>query len=197
MFLTSKVGKMRKNSILAGVVILAGVAVSAANAQEQNPPPFTGAARTGSTYVSGVRVDVNWVYGRTSEVYVSVSGDVNTVGAQILTAVQRVTGCVGTTVRKTAAGTSEFDAVVRANCRTRWGDEDARSVQVATFSSKRAADNLFIELNLAGLLSTIQRSRSGGRTYYRVLTPAYRSPSEVSEVLAYVKGLGYRDAILR
>lgn len=188
---------MFKNSILSSVLAVSILLPASAFAQEQNPPPFTGATRTGSTTVSGVRVNLNWVYGRSSEVFVSVNGDVTNVGAQILTAVHRVTGCVGSTVRKTAAGTSDYDAVVRANCRTQWGDDDPRSVQVATFSSKRAADALFIELNLAGLLSTIQRMRSGGRTYYRVLTPAYRSPAQVSEVLAYVKALGYRDAIVR
>jgi hypothetical protein len=168
-----------------------------AYAQNANLDPFTGAARTATTFVVGKKVTLNWVYGRTSEVYISADIETSKIGAELLSTVRNVTGCVGKTVSKIGSSLDEFDALVRANCRTRWEGGGSRSIQVATFKTQKSADSLFLTLSLAGLLPTIRKSKVRGRLRYSVFTSGYRSPSEVAEVLAYLKGIGYHNTTVR
>ncbi|UTS82821.1 hypothetical protein OL67_003931 (plasmid) [Phaeobacter piscinae] len=167
-----------------------------ASAQSLIERPFEGAARSVNVSVAGERVNVNWIYGRSSDVVLTYRSAANISDQVLLNAVYQATGCVGSSLKPLSRSSQHVSQISRANCRTRWGDGKPRAIQIATFRSNRAAQDLFLQLNISDVPAVVSRQRSGGRTYYRVTTNSYQSPSQVAELLAFVKGMGFRDAFI-
>lgn len=67
-------------------------------------------------------------------------------------------------------------------------------IQIGIFSIEANANNTGASLRNAGIIPTILRQESQGKTFWRVIVGPATNTSERAEVLTRVKGLGYSDA---
>ena len=67
-------------------------------------------------------------------------------------------------------------------------------IQIGLFSVEENASNTGVALRNAGVVPTIQKKESSGKTYYRVTVGPTTNAAERAAVLKKVKGLGYTDA---
>lgn len=67
-------------------------------------------------------------------------------------------------------------------------------IQIGLFSVEQNANNTGIALRQAGIMPTIQKNESRGKTYYRVTVGPTTNAAERTAVLKKIKGLGYTDA---
>ena len=67
-------------------------------------------------------------------------------------------------------------------------------VQIGLFSVEQNANNTGIALRNVGILPTIQKNESSGKTYYRVTVGPATNTADRAAVLKKVKDLGYTDA---
>lgn len=175
------------------VALLTGTSAVAQSPVER---PFVGEARSANVTVAGTRVNVNWIYGRSSDVVVTYRANANLPEERLTRAVFAKTGCAPSEFRPLSRSSTQVSQITTANCRTAWGDGRPRAIQIATFSTNRAAQDLFLRLNVSDVPALVSRQRSNGRTYYRVTTHRYQSPSQLAEILAFVRGMGFRDAFI-
>ncbi|MCG6901542.1 MAG: SPOR domain-containing protein [Rhodobacter sp.] len=71
---------------------------------------------------------------------------------------------------------------------------DKPFIQIGLFSVEENANNTGAALRNAGILPTVKRGESRGKTYYRVTVGPANTASERASVLKKIKGLGYTDA---
>jgi len=67
-------------------------------------------------------------------------------------------------------------------------------IQIGLFSVEQNANNTGTALRTAGILPTVKKLQSSGKTYYRVTVGPTTSSAERAAILKKVKGLGYSDA---
>lgn len=67
-------------------------------------------------------------------------------------------------------------------------------IQIGLFSVEQNAKNTGAALRNAGILPTIQKNESRGKTYFRVTVGPTTNAAERAAILKKVKGLGYTDA---
>jgi len=67
-------------------------------------------------------------------------------------------------------------------------------VQIGLFSVQENANNTGVALRTAGMVPTIQKNESKGKTYYRVTVGPATNTADRAAVLKKVKELGYTDA---
>jgi len=67
-------------------------------------------------------------------------------------------------------------------------------IQIGLFSVEQNANNTGAALRNAGILPTIKKNESRGKTYYRVTVGPTTNSLERASILKKVKGLGYSDA---
>lgn len=157
---------------------------------------FSGEARSLDVRIEGVRANINWIYGRTSDVVITYGAAADLTDEAVKEAVLRHTGCVARGLRALGRSESTQSKIARSNC-TSASYTTPRSIQVATYRTNREAQDLFLRLNLAGIPAEVRPLRSNGVRYYQVSTNRYTRPSQVAEVLAFVRSWGFRDAFLR
>ncbi len=67
-------------------------------------------------------------------------------------------------------------------------------IQIGYFSVEQNASNTGVALRNAGIVPTIQKNESQGKTYYRVTVGPATNSAERAALMKKVKGLGYSDA---
>lgn len=67
-------------------------------------------------------------------------------------------------------------------------------IQIGLFSVEQNANNTGAALRNAGVLPSIEKKQSSGKTYYRVTVGPTTNSAERAAVLKKIKGLGYSDA---
>jgi cell division septation protein DedD len=67
-------------------------------------------------------------------------------------------------------------------------------VQIGIFSVEQNAQNTAAAMRQAGMVPTVKKQSSAGKTFWRVLVGPAQSKSELATLLKTIKGTGFEDA---